>query len=129
MGLEEKNKTILEREDRMQNMLYKGVFFVLFFLIIMQILLLALGIGSPCCIGFLIILLLLIILFFWHMKRIDRIKREKLARQSRTNLEVINIPKIYDFYCPRCLYQTNEDVEYCPNCEIGVLSPTTKNIN
>jgi hypothetical protein len=129
MGLKDNNKTIQEQEDSKINKLHFLLFLIHFSLVLIMILLLAFGIGSYCCTLIFIILLILNILFYWHRRKINRIRNEKLAWQSRTNLEVINLPKVYDFYCPRCLYQTNEDVENCPNCEIGVLSPTTKNIN
>ncbi len=94
-----------------------------------MIILLAFGRGSRCCTWILIILLLFNISFYWHRRRIERIKREKLVKQSSSNLEIINLPKVYDFYCPKCLYQTNEKVKLCPNCKKGELSPTTKHFD
>ena len=94
-----------------------------------MIFLTAIGIASSCFTWILIILLLINTLFFWHRRRIYRIKKEKLAKRSSSNLEVINLPKVYDFYCPKCLFQTNEQVEFCPNCQTGKLSPTTRNLN
>ncbi len=67
--------------------------------------------------------------FIWHTRRSSRISVDKVNLQSRVNSEVINLPKVYDFYCPKCLYQTNEQVEFCPNCQTGKLSPTTRNLN
>jgi hypothetical protein len=94
-----------------------------------MILLLIIGIGSSCCTLILIFLLLLNISFYWRRRRIDRISRENLAKRYSSNIDIINLPKVYDFYCPKCLYQTNEQVEFCPNCQTGKLSPTTRNLN
>jgi hypothetical protein len=117
-----------EKDDTIKD-LHILLFLIHFFLVIVMILLTAMGIGSSCCTWILIILLLTNILFFWHRRRIYRIKKEKFLEQTRVNLEIVNLPKVYDFYCPKCLYQTNEHVEFCPNCQTGRLSPTTKNLN
>ena len=105
------------------------LFLIHFFIVIIMILLLAIGIGSTCCIWILLILLILNILFYWHRRKLDRIRREKVAKQSSSYLEISNLPKVYDFYCPKCLYQTNEQVEICPNCKAGKLSRTIKDLD
>jgi hypothetical protein len=128
MGFEDSNNTRQKKDKTIIN-LHILLFFIHLFLVIIMILLLAFGIGSSRCTLIFIILLILNILFFWHRRRIERIKREKLAMQSSSNLEVINLPKVYDFYCPKCLYQTNEKVKLCPNCQKGILSPTTKGLD
>lgn len=127
MGSQDNINTTQNRDDSIIKDLHILVFLGLFFLIIFQILCIILGIGSSCCIWILIVVLLLNTVFFWRTRRIDRIKREKLAKQYSSSLEVIKLPKVYDFYCPKCLYQTNEKVRLCPNCKIGILSSTTKN--
>jgi hypothetical protein len=129
MGLEDNKKTAQEREASKINELHFLLFLIHFCIVLIMILLLIIGRGSYCCTLIFIFLLLLNISFYWHRRRINRFKDEKLAWESRTTLEVINLPKVYDYYCPRCLYQTNEDVEYCPNCKVGRLSPTTKGVN
>ena len=110
-----------KQEYRTQNTLHILIFLTLLF-IIMIVLISGMG-------GWLVILILLLMLtdvIVWHTRRSSRISVEKNIMQSKINSEVINLPKVYDFYCPKCLYQTNEQVEFCPNCQTGKLSPTTK---
>ncbi len=128
MGFEDNNNIKQKKIDTTIRNLHFLLFLIHFFIVIFMILLLAIGRGSWCCTLIFIILLLLNISFYGHRRRIEGIKRKKkLVKQYSSGLEIINIPKVYEFYCPRCLYQTNEDVEYCPNCGIGVLLPITKN--
>lgn len=118
-----------KQEDNKINKLHFILFLIHFSIVILMILLLAIGIGSLCCTLIFIILLALNILFYWHRRKIDRIKRKKLIKQYSSDLEIVNLPKVYDFYCPKCLYQTNEKVKLCPNCQKGILSPTTKHLD
>ena len=128
MGTEDNKNTRQKQIDRTIKNLHFLLFLIHFFIVIIMILLLTIGIGSRCCTLIFILLLLLNISFYWHRRKIEGIKRKKkLVKQYSSDLEIINIQKVYEFYCPRCLYQTNEDVEYCPNCGFGVLSPTTEN--
>lgn len=119
---------IKKPEDSRIGNLHFLLFLIHLSLVLTMIFLLTLGVGSSCCTLIFLILLLLNILFYWHRRKIHRIKREKLVKQSSSNLEISNLPIIYNFYCPKCLYQTNEEVEICPNCQKGVLSRTTGNV-
>ncbi len=122
MGSKDNNNTRQNQEDRVQNILHIIIFLTLLCLIMIVIIL-----GQFCWLIILIfILLMLTIGIGWHTRRRSRISLEEINVQSRVNLEVINLPKVYDFYCPKCLYQTNEQVEFCPNCQTGKLSPTKK---
>jgi hypothetical protein len=125
MGSEDNINPRQKQEYRIQNILHIGIFLILLFLIIIVI------ISGMFCwpIILRLILLMLTDVIIWHTRRSSIISFEKINMQSRVNLEVKNLPKVYDFYCPKCLYQTNEQVEFCPNCQTGKLSPTTKNLN
>lgn len=70
-------------------------------------------------------LVLILAFYLYHKTRIKRIKRERIEIRDRIKSELSILPKVYDFYCPRCLYQTNDKVEVCPNCGMGKLSPTS----
>jgi hypothetical protein len=107
--------------------LHVGLFIINFFLLIIVIILTIFGYGFTCFFWVLLVLILLNSLFFWHRRRIIRFKQEKVIKRTSSNYQVVNLPKVYDFYCPRCLYQTNEDIELCPNCKIGKITPTTRN--
>jgi len=128
MGEEEDNIDIDRKQgDTLARNLHFALFFLHFCIVIIMIVLLAFGLGSMCCTLIFIVLLFLNILFFWHRRKIYRIRREQQVKQISTYEQISNLPKVYDFYCPKCLYQTNEQVEICPNCETGNLMPTTKN--
>jgi len=129
MGFENNNNIRPKKIDRTIKDLHFLLFLIHFFIVIFMILLLILGIGSSCCTLIFIILLLLNISYYWYRRKIERIKREELATRYSTNSEIMNLPKVYNFYCPKCLYQTNEEVKLCPNCQKGILSPTTKDLN
>ena len=125
MGSENNINTRQKQEYRTQNILHIIIFLTLLILIMIGIIF-----GRSCWLIILILILLLLTnVIVWHTRRSSRIRLEKITTQSRISLEVINLPKVYDFYCPKCLYQTNEQVEFCPNCQTGKLSPTIKNLN
>jgi fatty acid desaturase len=124
MGSQGDINTKQKQEDRTQNILHIVIFLTLLWLIMIIIIL-----GQFCLLIILILILLMLTIgIVWHTQRRSRISFEKINMQSRVNLDVINLPKVYDFYCPKCLYQTNEQVKLCPNCKIGILSPTIKNL-
>jgi hypothetical protein len=64
-------------------------------------------------------------LYYYHRTSHKDIKDERAQIKDKTNAELKKLPKVYDFYCPRCLYQTNEEAKLCPNCKEGRLQPTT----
>jgi hypothetical protein len=105
------------------------VFFTLFFLLISQIILIVIGLGSSVCVWIILLLLALNVSFYWHRRRIYSVRKKEIQSQHDSKYEIINLPKVYDFFCPRCLYQTNEGKKMCPNCKTGKLSPTTNNID
>jgi rubrerythrin len=60
--------------------------------------------------------------------------RKQLAKE-RKDLEVEaaeaaaaskHIPKSFNYYCPSCLYQTNEDPKKCPKCGFKPLKETDR---
>jgi hypothetical protein len=104
-----------------------AIFYVFVFILVAMILLTIFGIihFSP---GFGLAFLILFPSFFiWgYLKRTERMKEEQLELQKRTQYELKNLPEKFNFYCPRCLHQTNNNVESCPNCGVGRLIPTTR---
>ena len=84
------------------------------------------GIDVPLIVYFLNYLLVLaIVLYYYHRTMYRDIRKERAEIKDLTNTELEKLPKVYDFYCPRCLFQTNDDVKMCPNCKEGRLLPTT----
>ncbi len=71
------------------------------------------------------IIVLAIILFYYHRTSYKDIRKERAEIKDLANAELKNLPKVYDFYCPRCLFKTNEEAELCPNCKKGRLQHTT----
>ena len=114
-----------KQENRIQNIMHIIIFLTDLILIMIVL------ISRPGCWSVIIILILLMLtnVFVWFTRRNSRIRIEKMFMQSRIDLDVIDLPKVYDFYCPKCLYQTNEQVEYCPNCQTRKLSPTTQHLD
>jgi hypothetical protein len=127
MGKKDYSISKMKEHDNLIKRIHILVFFTLFFLIISQIILVAIGLGSTLCVWILIVLLLLDVILYYQKRKIHRSTKEEMQRQHDSKYEVIDLPKVYDFFCPRCLYQTNEDTELCPNCKTGRLTPTTKN--
>lgn len=35
-----------------------------------------------------------------------------------------NLPKVFNYVCPRCLFQTNKLYNRCPECKVGKLRKT-----
>jgi hypothetical protein len=84
------------------------------------------GIDVPLIFYFLnYILVLAIVLFYYHRTSYKDIRKERAEIKKQTNAELNNLPKVYEFYCPRCLFQTNEEAKLCPNCKESRLLPTT----
>ena len=50
-----------------------------------------------------------------------RAKEEALWAERKTK----NLPKEFDYYCPHCLFQTNEYSKICPQCRSKRLEKTT----
>ena len=102
------------------------------FLTLLSLIMILLISGMSGWWGLIIPILMLLMLtngFVWYTRRRSRTSLEKINVQSRVNLDVIDLPRVYDFYCPKCLYQTNEQAKLCPNCQKGKLSPTSKNLD
>jgi hypothetical protein len=84
------------------------------------------GIDVPLIFYFVNYLLILaIVLFYYHRTSYKDIKKERSEIKDQSKAELKKLPKVYEFYCPRCLYQTNEEAKLCPNCKEGRLLPTT----
>jgi rubredoxin len=60
-----------------------------------------------------------------------RYREKNRARQEARKAEkkAKNLPKVFDFYCPHCLFQTNEFTKICPECRSHRLERTQKKGN
>ena len=56
---------------------------------------------------------------FWGKKYRAKEEAKEAERRSK------NIPKEFDYYCPHCLFQTNEYSKICPQCRRQRLEKTT----
>jgi hypothetical protein len=84
------------------------------------------GIDVPVILYFVnYVIVLAIVLIYYHRTGYKDIKDKRAEIREQTDSELKKLPKVYDFYCPRCLFQTNEDSKLCPNCRDGGLKPTT----
>jgi hypothetical protein len=84
------------------------------------------GIDVPLIFYFVNYLLILaIVLYYYHRTSYKDIRKERAEIKDQSNAELKNLPKVYEFYCSRCLFQTNEEAKLCPNCKEGRLLPTT----
>jgi RNA polymerase subunit RPABC4/transcription elongation factor Spt4 len=57
------------------------------------------------------------------MRVLGKAKAKQEAEEAKRKSE--NLPKKYKYYCPNCLYQTNEYSKLCPECRQGRLELTT----
>ncbi|UCE36987.1 MAG: hypothetical protein JSW00_16065 [Thermoplasmata archaeon] len=73
-------------------------------------------------------IVLIIVFYLYHRMRIKRIKKERIEIRNKTKIEINNLPKKYDFFCPHCLFQTNDLAKVCPNCGKGELFPTSDSL-
>jgi len=116
-------------EERLINLkvITYAILYVFIFLIVALIILIFFGIiqYSPgfCFMGAILIICFLI---WGHYRRAYRLAEDKQEIQRRKQYELKTLPKIYNFYCPHCLHQTNKVMEVCPNCGVGKLAPTKK---
>ena len=61
----------------------------------------------------------------FHIYDYYKIKRSKKALEADYNRKISELPKEFNYYCPSCLYQTNDYVKICPKCNNSKLSATT----
>jgi hypothetical protein len=53
----------------------------------------------------------------------EEIEKDRMdALESRSKAE--NLPKVFDYYCPGCLFQTNTMTDICPECNKKKLMKT-----
>lgn len=50
----------------------------------------------------------------------ERAKQEARIAERRAS----KLPKVFDFYCPHCLFQTNDYMKICPECRSHRLERT-----
>jgi RNA polymerase subunit RPABC4/transcription elongation factor Spt4 len=58
-----------------------------------------------------------------HMSVPGKARAKQEAEDAKKKSE--NLPKKYKYYCPNCLYQTNEYVKLCPECRKVRLEQTS----
>lgn len=69
---------------------------------------------------------------YWQSSGRRRNKRkmlyeeEKVIVQRRHQESLNKLKKKFDYYCSKCLYQTNEYSDPCPKCGRGRLVRTTR---
>ena len=51
----------------------------------------------------------------------------KFRDQDKQKINYDYSKKVFQFFCPQCLYQTNEFKKKCPKCMGGRLKKTMKN--
>ncbi|UCE36444.1 MAG: hypothetical protein JSW00_13100 [Thermoplasmata archaeon] len=116
-------------EERINNLkvISIAILYVFIFILVAMILLTIFGI-IRFSLGFgLAFFISVISLAIWgRLKRAERMKEDQLELQRKAQYELKNLPKTYNFYCPRCLHQTNDDVKTCPDCGVGRLMPTAR---
>jgi lipopolysaccharide biosynthesis regulator YciM len=49
-----------------------------------------------------------------------RAKQEAKSAKNKAH----NLPKVFEYYCPHCLFQTNEYTKLCPKCRSHRLVKT-----
>ena len=76
--------------------------------------------------GITLIIIGIALTIFSYRKAIEHslksVKLEMEAVNARKKSQ--DIPKVYSYYCPNCLYQTNEKSIRCPRCKEGRLRKT-----
>jgi lipopolysaccharide biosynthesis regulator YciM len=53
----------------------------------------------------------------------DKHRAKEEAKRAKRKAK--NLPKVFDYYCPHCLFQTNEYKKICPQCRNRRLEKTT----
>ena len=56
-------------------------------------------------------------------------EREQLRQAKAEFRKRLEEDKTFDFYCSKCLYQTNEEAKYCPRCKEGEMKRTAKKLS
>jgi hypothetical protein len=58
---------------------------------------------------------------------ISQKKARAKAKAKAAEKKAKNLPKVYNYYCPHCLFQTNDYSKKCPECQSSKLIRTHKN--
>jgi len=61
---------------------------------------------------------------YWAGKLVANKHRVK-EKAKRAKRKANNLPKVFDYYCPHCLFQTIEYMKICPQCRSHRLEKTT----
>lgn len=65
-----------------------------------------------------------------HGQGIIEFQKEQAKLEAKEAEEKAkDLPKEFDYFCPACLYQTNELTEFCPKCGNKELRRTTRGVN
>jgi len=62
-------------------------------------------------------------ILYWFKLRKD-IDKEKENIKTNSDRKIFSTNKEFDYYCPHCLFQTNEFDKICPECRSGRLMDT-----
>ena len=54
--------------------------------------------------------------WFWRLRIRSKEYYECKEEINRAKIKAENLPKEYNYYCPFCLFQTNEKYKTCPKC-------------
>lgn len=77
-----------------------------------------------------IFIVLSVFLSYYITIRKKRKERRRTTEiKKRADQEIAALPKKYDYFCPKCLHQTNEKTRVCPSCRNGRLEPTGREIS
>ena len=52
----------------------------------------------------------------------EKVRAKEGAKDAKKKVK--KLPKEFDYYCPHCLFQTNEYSKICPECRTGRLEKT-----
>ena len=116
----------IDQENKILIMLYMLLYSFIFAIVVMILLLLFGIVSFSPGYGFFSLILIPTFIIWGYIRRLKLRRREQLEILKSKRDEFLKLPKVYDFFCPHCLYQTNDSAQVCPNCGVGKLSPTSK---
>ena len=79
--------------------------------------------------AFLLAIIFLFTIYFLALKEINKyqvyVDDQRIIRHAKVEqAEKVEIQKVYEYYCPACLFQTNDEFEKCPKCNEKGLART-----
>ena len=57
-----------------------------------------------------------------YQRQIDEVQ----SKADKANIKAKNLPKAFNYYCPKCLLQTNKYSKRCPSCKYGTLKTISR---